>query len=92
MQTSTAHPAAPEATVVALLTNGDLVENYYENASSLILRDSGVLFGHGALVAASLGVSFRILGGTGGLLLEELIPDLPFRPVATGLALIGGRS
>jgi hypothetical protein len=82
----------PEATVVALMTDGDLVANYYENASSLVLRDAGVLFGHGALVAAALGISFRILGGTGTPFLEQLIPRLAFRPVASGLALIGARS
>ena len=55
-----------------------------------MLRDGGVLFGHAALVAAALGLGFRILGSTGTPLLERLVRGLPFRPVATGLAWVGG--
>lgn len=79
---------APEATLVALLSDFDLAANYYENVSSLVLRDAGVLFGHGALVAAAMGISFRILGLAGN---GQLVGELPFRSVASGLAWIGGR-
>lgn len=79
------------ATIVALLVDADLVASYYENATSLVLRDSGVLLGHGALVAAALKLPFRILGGTGSPFLERLIPSLPFKAIASGLALIGSK-
>ena len=79
---------APEATLVALLSDFDLAANYYENVSSLVLRDAGVLFGHGALVAAAMGISFRILGSMRG---TEIVGGLPFRSVASGLAWIGGK-
>jgi len=77
-----------EATLVALLSDLDLAANYYENVSCLILRDAGVLLGHGALVAAALGISFRILGLSGN---AQILRELPFRTVASGLAWIGGR-
>jgi hypothetical protein len=79
---------APEATLVALLSDLDLAANYYENVSCLVLRDAGVLFGHGALVAAALGISFRILGLAGN---GQIVRELPFRTMASGLAWIGGR-
>lgn len=79
---------APEATLVALLSDLDLAANYYQNVFSLVLRDAGVLLGHGSLVAAALGISFRILGSMGG---AEIIRGLPFRTLATGLAWIGGK-
>jgi hypothetical protein len=60
------------------------------NPLSLLLRDAGVLLGHAALVAASLGLGFRILGSTGTPFVECLVSGLPFRPVATGLAWVGG--
>jgi len=81
---------AQDATLVVLLADLDLAAHYYLNPLSLLLRDGGVLFGHAALVAASLGLEFRILGRTGTPLVERLVQDLPFRPVATGLAWVGG--
>jgi hypothetical protein len=78
-----------DATLVALLADSDFAAHYYENPLSLMLRDGGVLLGHAALVAAALGLGFRILGGTGSPFAERLVPDLAFRPVATGLAWIG---
>jgi hypothetical protein len=81
---------AENGTLIALIADTDLADHYYLNARSLILRDAGVLLGHGALVAAALGLGFRILGGTGAPLSELLIPGLRFRPTATGLAWIGG--
>ncbi|MEP7354183.1 MAG: hypothetical protein ABI824_13210, partial [Acidobacteriota bacterium] len=81
-----------DATLVALIGDFDLAAHYYLNPLSLMLRDAGVLFGHAALVASALGLGFRILGSTGSPLVERLVMDLPFRPVATGLAWIGGSS
>ena len=84
------HFQTEDATLVALLCDSDLAAHYYLNPLSLMLRDGGVLFGHAALVAAALGLGFRILGSTGTPLVERLVRDLPFRPVATGLAWVGG--
>jgi hypothetical protein len=81
---------AKNATLIVLLSDADLANHYYLNPRSLMLREAGVLLGHGSLVAAALGLGFRILGGTGTPLVEQLVPDLPFRPAATGLAWIGG--
>jgi hypothetical protein len=83
--------SAPEATLVTLISDRDLVANYYENASGLMLRDAGVLLGHSALVAAGLGLGFRILGSSGSSSLESIVYNLPFRPMATGLAWVGGK-
>jgi hypothetical protein len=83
---------APEATLVALVSDVDLVSSYYEGAFGLMLRDAGVLLGHAALVAAGLGLGFRILGSRGSSALEDLIRDPPFTPLAAGLAWIGGRA
>jgi len=80
---------APEAILVALLSDEDLVANYYGNGSTLVLRDAGVLLGHAALVAAAIGIAFRILGFTGSTPLEQLVCDLPFRSKASGLAFVG---
>jgi hypothetical protein len=80
---------AENATVMALLCDVDLVKTYYCNASELILRDAGVLLGHAALVASSVGISFRILGSTGCDALERLVCDLRFTPMSVGLALVG---
>ena len=84
------HFQTEDATLVALLSDSDLGAHYYLNPLSLMLRDGGVLLGHAALVAAALGLGFRILGSTGTPFLEHLVRDLPFKPVATGLAWVGG--
>ena len=81
---------AEKATLIALVSDADLAANYYQHPLSLILRDAGVLLGHAALVASSLGLGFRILGSTGTPFVEYLVPNLPFKPVAAGLAWIGG--
>lgn len=67
----------------------DLAVNYYQNPLCLMLRDGGVLFGHAALVAAALGLSFRILGSTGTPFTERLVSNISFKPTAVGLAWIG---
>jgi hypothetical protein len=83
---------AEEATIVGLLCDLDLVSSYYGNASDLVMRDAGVLLGHAALVASSIQISFRILGATGTGLIEQLVSNLPFAPLAVGMALVGARS
>lgn len=82
---------AESATLFALLCDVDLVATYYSNASELILRDAGVLLGHAALVASSVGIAFRVLGTTGSDALERLVCDLPFAGKSVGLALVGGQ-
>ena len=83
------HFLSEHATLVALLSDWDLAVNYYQNPLCLMLRDGGVLFGHAALVAAALGLSFRILGSTGTPFTERLVSNISFKPTAVGLAWIG---
>lgn len=77
---------------VCLLSDCDLADAYYENYKPLLLRDAGVLLGHAALVASAHNLAFRILGRTGTTAAEKLIRNLPFRPMATGLALVGSKA
>jgi hypothetical protein len=79
-----------DAILVALLADLTLAENYYDSPQELLLRDGGVLYGHAALVASGLELGFRILGETGSPYLEQLLSNLPFTPMAVGLAWIGG--
>lgn len=78
------------ATLIVLVSDMELSSNYYENPEKLVLRDASVLLGHSALVAAAIGLGFRVLGGTGTPFAEDLIRAIPFTPVATGLAWVGG--
>jgi hypothetical protein len=77
------------ATLVVLVTDLDLVTNYYRNPFGLLLRDAGVLLGHAGIVAAGLSLTFRILGTNGSPFAERFIPRLPFTPFAAGLAWVG---
>lgn len=79
-----------DAVLIALLADLSLGENYYDNPTELMLRDAGVLFGHASLVAAGLGLAFRILGDCGSPHVEQLL-SVPFKPMGVGLALIGAR-
>jgi hypothetical protein len=83
------HLPGHRAAILCLLSDRDLASNYYDNYVPLLLRDAGVLLGHASLVAAAHELAFRILGRTGTIAAESLIPLLPFRPLATGLALLG---
>jgi hypothetical protein len=83
------HCTAPDAVLVLLLSNLDLASAYYDHYDDLVAREAGVLFGHASLLAAGLGVAFRILGSTGSPWAERLIPDLPFRGRAAGTSWIG---
>jgi hypothetical protein len=84
------HHSSETATVLCLLSDCELAANYYENYESLLLRDAGVLLGHASLVAAAYSLAFRILGRTGVRATETLIQELPFKALASGLALLGG--
>jgi hypothetical protein len=83
------HHSAPNATLVLLISDEGLVSAYYDNARELIVRDAGVLLGHGSLVAASLGLAFRILGSCGSPWAEEMIVAAPFKLKAVGMAWLG---
>ena len=83
------HPG-DDGTLITLLADLDLAESYYVRPAPLLLRDGGVIFGHGSLVAAAIGIPFRILGIVGTGIVESLLPNLPFRCFGTGLAWIGG--
>ena len=84
------HHFSQAATIICLLSDCDLAANYYQNYLPLLLRDAGVLLGHASLVAAAYNLSFRILGRTGVRSSQTLVPNLPFKVIASGLALIGG--
>lgn len=86
------HLPGHRAAVICLLSDCDLAENYYENYAPLLFRDAGVLMGHAALVASAHGLPFRILGRTGTDTAESLVRGVSFRPLATGLALLGSKA
>lgn len=92
LQLADEHLPGHEAAVICLLSDCDLASNYYENYVPLLFRDAGVLLGHAALVAAAHGLAFRILGRTGTITAESLVEGVRFRPLATGLALLGSKS
>lgn len=83
------HHPSDTASLLCLLSDCDLAANYYEHYVPLLLRDAGVLLGHASLVAAAHNLAFRILGRTGARALETLVPNLRFKPLASGLALLG---
>jgi hypothetical protein len=86
------HLPGQRAAVICLLSDCDLAANYYENYVPLLFRDAGVLLGHAALVAAAHRLPFRILGRTGTKIAESLVKGLTFRPLATGLAVLGSKT
>jgi hypothetical protein len=83
------HYNSSAATLVVLVANENLVSAYYDNARDLISREAGVLLGHGSLVAASLGLAFRILGGSGSPWGEQMISEAPFNVRSVGMAWLG---
>jgi hypothetical protein len=83
------HHPSESATLLCLLSDRELAANYYQHYISLLLKDAGVLLGHAALVAAAHNLAFRILGRNGFRVVEALVPDLPFKSLPSGLALLG---
>jgi len=83
------HHPSETATVLCLLSDCELAGNYYEHYVSLLFKDAGVLLGHASLVAAAHNLAFRILGRNGIKAANALIPGLPFKSLASGLALLG---
>lgn len=86
------HFPGHNSVVLCLLSDCDLAANYYDNCAPVLLRDAGVLLGHAALVASAHDLAFRILGRTGTRITENLVKGLAFRPMATGLALLGSNA
>lgn len=86
------HLPGQQAAVICLLSDCDLAANYYQNYVPLLFRDAGVLLGHAALVAAAHRLPFRILDRTGTTIAESLVTGLSFRPLATGLAVLGSKA
>jgi hypothetical protein len=84
------HYPSETATLICLVSDRELAANYYENYVPLLLRDAGVLLGHASLVAAAHDLAFRILGRTGAQATEALVTGLPFKPLASGMAMLGG--
>jgi hypothetical protein len=91
LQLAEEHMPGHDGTIICLISDCDLAANYYEHYEPLLYRDAGVLLGHAALVAAAYRLAFRILGRTGTQAAETLVNEIPFTPLATGLALVGSR-
>lgn len=83
------HYPSESATLICLLSDCELAANYYQHYISLLLKDAGVLLGHASLVAAAHNLAFRILGRNGLHAVDTLVPDLPFKSLPSGLALLG---
>jgi hypothetical protein len=86
------HHFSSNGTLVLLLSNTDLASAYYDRFDELLIKEGGVLLGHASLVAAGLGLAFRILGSNGSPWAEQLIPALTFSTAAVGMAWIGADS
>lgn len=78
---------ADGATVLAFVAEPGLTAAKYEDASSLVWRDAGILQGTMALAAEGLGLAFRLLGATGDAQVSPLAEQGVL--VGMGLALIG---
>lgn len=81
-----------EGTVILLLAEMRLVSAYYDHPESLVFRDAGCLLGQLGLVAAALGLSYRILGPTGEPWASELIPSQGDSLAGAGLAVVGRKA
>jgi hypothetical protein len=83
------HHPSETATILCLVSDCELAGNYYKHYIPLLLKDAGVLLGHASLVAAAHNLAFRILGRNGYQSVAGLVPGLPFKALASGLALLG---
>lgn len=81
------YKGAQDATVLAFIAEPGLTAAKYEDASSLVWRDAGILQGTMALAAEGLGLAFRLLGATGHAQVSPLAEQGVL--VGMGLALIG---
>ncbi len=79
-----------EGQVVLYVAEPGMTAAKYQNADSLVWRDTGVLLGHMALVAEALQLNFCPLGITGDPWVSKL--DQEGKLVGVGVALLGSRS
>jgi len=80
---------ASDATLIQLVAEIGKTNSKYENPSSLIFRDAGVLIGYMSLVAEALGYNFCPLGITGDRHISKY--DQNRLLVGVGLAWLGAR-
>ena len=81
---------APSATLLLFVAEPGMTESKYENATSLVWRDAGVLLGMFALASEALSLSFSPMGVTGEPWAGRLVPGAPLGGV--GAAMVGGRA
>ncbi len=81
---------APNATLLLFVAEPDMTASKYENATSLVWRDAGVLLGIFSMAAEALSLSFSPMGVTGEPWASRLVPGAPLFGV--GAAMVGGRS
>lgn len=86
-QAHSLYAGAVNATVLAFVAEPGLTAAKYENATSLVWRDAGVLQGTMALAAEGAGLPFRLLGATGDAQVAPLAEQGVL--VGVGLALVG---
>lgn len=75
--------------LIAFVAEPGRTASKYENAESLVWRDAGILQGHLALVAASLGINYCLLGITGNPWITDLSDKGELQGV--GVAIFGAR-
>lgn len=80
---------APNATLLLFVAEPGMTGSKYENATSLVWRDAGVLLGAIAMAAEALSLSFSPLGVTGEPWAGRLVPGAPL--VGVGAAFVGAR-
>lgn len=80
---------APAGTLLLFVAEPGLTASKYEDATSLVWRDAGVLLGTFAMAAEALSLSFSPMGVTGEPWASQLIPGAPL--VGVGAAFLGAR-
>ncbi len=80
---------APNATLLLFVAEPGMTESKYENATSLVWRDAGVLLGMFAMAAEALSLNFSPMGVTGEPWVSKLLPSAPL--VGVGAAVVGAR-
>ena len=80
---------APNATLLLFVAEPGMTESKYENATSLVWRDAGVLLGMLAMAAEALCLNFSPMGITGAPWVSQLVPNAPLFGV--GAAFVGAR-
>lgn len=81
---------APNATLLLFVAEPGMTESKYENATSLVWRDAGVLLGMFSMAAEALSLNFSPMGVTGEPWASRLVPGASL--VGVGVAMVGGRA